>query len=73
MHYGNWGTGYWYCGGFFTVLTYVLLIFLLVYLIKALRGKSYRREEAIDILKKRYAAGELSKEQFETMKRDILG
>jgi putative membrane protein len=73
MHgYGNWGTGYWYCGGFFTVLTYILLVFLLVFLIKRLRGKSVRRDEALDILKRRYAAGEISKEQFESMKKDIL-
>ena len=73
MHgYGNWGTGYWHNGGFFTVLTYILLVFLLVFLIKRLRGKSVRRDEALDILKRRYAAGEISKEQFESMKKDIL-
>jgi putative membrane protein len=28
-------------------------------------------EAPVDILRRRYAAGELTKEQFETMKRDV--
>ncbi len=30
------------------------------------------QESAIDILKKRYARGEITKEQFEQMKKDIV-
>ena len=30
-------------------------------------------EDALDILKKRYARGEITKEQFEQMKKDIEG
>ena len=30
-----------------------------------------RSETALEILRRRYAAGELTKEQFEQMKRDI--
>lgn len=75
MHgYGDWC---WWPGNLFgvrmiMVLFSVLLILLLVSLIRRTGRKSSRHEEAFDILKRRYAAGEISKEQFDSMKRDIL-
>lgn len=34
-------------------------------------GDSTRADASIEILRRRYAAGELTKEQFEQMKRDV--
>jgi len=35
-------------------------------------GNPNNTESAIDILKKRYASGEINKEEFENIKKDIL-
>jgi putative membrane protein len=59
-------------GAFMMVLIYVILVFLIVYLFRHLIGKGTKNDSALNILNKRYAAGEITKEQFEEMKKDIL-
>lgn len=72
--YGScfWGPGNWFGGGIIMVLLGILLIFLLISLIRSCNRKSPGRESALDILKRRYAAGEINKEQFDSMKQDLL-
>ncbi len=72
----GWGTG-WF-GGIFMILFWVLvivgLVFLIKWLIQTTKGGASTVQgssRAIDILKERYAKGEITKEEFETIKRDL--
>ena len=67
-------------GGVFSFLLGLLLIFLFVVIavaaVKWLWGKgapfaTEHREGALDIVKKRYARGEISKDEYEKIKADI--
>lgn len=66
------GYGGWMFGGMwtFTLLIWVLVIVAVVLLVKWL-SKQNKHESALDILKKRYARGEIDKETFECVKKDI--
>jgi putative membrane protein len=77
---GRMGGGYgmswfwgilWFALWFAVMVLLFLLIRYLAALIKAKQdtGKSY--ESALDILKKRYAKGELNKEEYEQKKKDL--
>ncbi len=73
---GGWGMG-WFGMIFmlvFWVLVVVGLAFLIKWLIQATKGEKdvpNGSSKAIDILKERYARGEINKEEFEKIKRDL--
>lgn len=83
---GHWFTGgsiYMFMG----ILILILIIAVVVFLFKSSNstdGKAFhyqepfdemteKEENALEILKKRYAKGEITKEQFEQIKKDIEG
>ena len=73
---------FWGCegyGGLFFMLVFwiavmVGIVFLIKWIVEQSRSSasSSSGESALDILKKRYAEGEIDKEEFEQKKRDLL-
>ena len=77
---GNFGFGMMNgFGGIFMLLFWVVIIGLGVWLISSLVSRTNSQppsslpptESALDILKKRYARGEITKEQFDEIRRDL--
>ena len=54
------------------VIFWICIIIVIIYVLNNLIKGGQQPETALDILKKRYAAGGISKEEFEQMKRNIL-
>ncbi len=71
---GGWG---WMIGGWAMMVVFWGLVILgIVALVRYLGSGnvpagSARAETPVEILRRRYATGELTKEQFEQMKRDV--
>jgi len=73
---GPWGhMGYFGFGGIIMWILFLIVIGVAVYLIvQATKSKGLEspfRETPMEILKKRYAKGEITKEEFEKMKKDL--
>lgn len=74
----NNGQGGWMMDGGmwpYSILLWILIITGIVFIIQWLternRNVSSSTESALDVLKKRYAGGEIDRDTFEQMKRDI--
>ncbi|RKY76212.1 hypothetical protein DRQ00_09180 [candidate division KSB1 bacterium] len=76
MMHNLWGWGG--DGGFFMLAFWIVVIVGIIFLVKWIVEQSRSiapsssRDSALDILKKRYAKGEIDREEFEQKKRDIL-
>jgi putative membrane protein len=77
MMHGYWGgpMGVGWAGGIFILIFWVFLIIGVVWVIRYLIGPrtfySERHDMPLEILKKRYAKGEIDKKEFEEKKKDL--
>lgn len=73
---GSWGhmMGYGYGGGFMWIIVIVLVGVVIYFLLQASKSKGSDgsvMETPLDILKKRYAKGDIDKEEFDRKKEDL--
>ena len=79
---GNWGWDHmaggmgWGFGGLYMILLWVVIIVAIVVLVRWIFGGSARTDmpsskSALEVLKERYARGEIGREEFEQKKREL--
>jgi putative membrane protein len=70
-----WGIGAWWMA-IFWILVIIGIFFLVKWLVeqgKGSRNKAVGEDSALEILKRRYAKGEIDKQEFEQKKKDLTG
>ena len=78
---GDWGymmpgmgTFFWGMGGFgflFMILFWIVIIWAIYWFIQQMISQQKPQKDSLEILKERYAKGEITKEEFENMKKDL--
>jgi putative membrane protein len=64
-------------GGIGMIIFWVVVLAAIFFVVRGLQNQSHRHEtqppspSPMDLLKRRYAAGEISKEEFESRRRDL--
>ena len=82
-HYGNGFGGFGIFGLISSILFWIVIVLIIVAVIRYLTGDhsgmqpdnempSPKGEPPLEILKRRYASGDINKKQFDEMKKDIL-
>ena len=76
---GWWGPGMMPFGGMGMIIVLIFAAFLIIILLRVLRNLppparqngAYPEDSPLDILKKRYARGEINDEEFNKMKKEL--
>ena len=71
----SFGGGSWWLfsvvGMLFWIALLIALILLIIWLYKKMIGKATNEGSALEVLKKRFAKGEITKKEFESMKKEV--
>jgi putative membrane protein len=70
MHWGTYGWGMG-IGWIWMVLVWVIILTGIAYVVRKASCRPANHESPLDLLKKRYARGELTKDEFDRMRNDI--
>lgn len=74
MGHGAYGFPIWWIGAGFRLLFLAAVVTGIIYLVRYFGSqgwRGHRGDSALEILQKRYARGEISKEEYEEMKRNL--
>lgn len=72
MHMNGWFGGGWFMMVFWWVVVIVAIVLIIGY-INRNRSLPQKGDSALEILRKRYAAGEITEDEYKRMKKEILG
>ena len=71
-HMGDWGGGWWIAMVFMMVIFWAAVIALVVWGVRSVVGPREQHRSALDIARERLAKGEISEEEFERIKRQLM-
>ena len=70
MYGHGWGMG-WGWGWIIALLILIVVIWLIIRVVNQNNQSQINQKKPLDILKERYAKGEIDKEEYEERKRDL--